>query len=207
MTKLKITPRSARYYLFFAAILIVLPTILVKFFPSHAGRVIVSAGKMDYSVFQKSVIFMTQHNGYSATGFIINKPMPEDLKAMYQERFPLIRHFHYGGPVGEESEFFLMVKDEKGPGGYMVYNGKLLQEQEPEQFNEFVANEQTAMNVRLFAGYSGWGPMQLNKEIYRGFWDAINFDEGYISEDPDNEIWNKAVEQVLREKKAAIDVI
>lgn len=207
MKKLRITPRSARYYLFFAILLIIAPTILIKFFPSHAGRVIVAAGKMNGSVFQQSVIYMSQHHAYLAMGFIINKPMPDDLKQHYQKRFPYIQHFHYGGPVGAEDEYYLLAPDESGVHGFTIYNGKLLQEYYPEKFNGLVGDKETAKSVRLFAGYAGWGAMQLNREIYKGWWDAIDFDESFISDAPNNENWNNAVNQVLKEKKNAIDAI
>lgn len=205
--KLKITPRSARYYLFFAALLILAPTILVKFFPSHAGRVLVSAGKMNASIFQHSVIYITQHHAYLAIGFIINRPMPDELKEKYQKRFPNIRHFHYGGPVGTQDQFFLMVPDEKGMNGFTIYNGGFLQEKEPEKFNEIISDENIASQTRIFAGYSGWGPMQLNREIFNGWWDDTGFENSYISDAPGNEIWDRAVKKVLSEKKVNVDAI
>lgn len=202
--KLKITPRAARYYLFFALVLLIAPSVLMKLFPSHAGRVLVSAGKMNSnSVFEKSVIYMSQHHAYLAVGFIINKPMPQELRDIYQKRFPALKHFHYGGPVGVNDAFFFMVMDESGLNGAVIYNGKLLQDSDPEKFNAYIKDA----NTRILAGYSGWGAMQLNREIYRGWWDAIDFNSEYLNDQFGNNVWNKAVDRVLAEKNANIDAI
>lgn len=207
MAKLKITPRYARYYFFFALVLIALPTIMLKMLPSHAGKVIVAAGKMNYSVFEKSVIFMTQHHGFGAMGIILNKPLDQGRLEQYQKRFPTIRHFHYGGPVGINQDFFLMVPNTENASGFDVLNGSLLMEKDLDEFNRIIGNEDHAENIRLFAGYAGWGALQLNREIVHGWWDAIPFDPDYFVPENSNQAWEKAIKKVLEEKKSDIEAI
>lgn len=204
---MKITPRYARYYFFFALVLIALPTIMLKYFPSHAGDVIVSAGKMNYSVFEKTVIYMTQHHGFGAMGIILNKPLSSKKLADYKERFPQIGYFHYGGPVGEGEEFFLMVPNEDSLSGFDVLNGSLLQEEDIEEFNRIVTNNDIAKDVRLFDGYAGWGALQLNREIMNGWWDDVGFDASYLNPENPDQVWEKALKKVLEEKKVDIDAI
>jgi len=207
ITKLKITPRYARYYFFFALVLIALPTIMLKVLPSHAGHVIVSAGKMNYSVFEKSVIYMTQHHGFGAMGIILNKPLNQERQTHYKERFPTIQHFHYGGPVGINQDFFLMVPNKENASGFDVLNGSLLMEKDPSEFNRIIKDEAIASDIRLFAGYSGWGAMQLNREIVRGWWDDIPFDRLYINTKNPDKTWEKALTKVLDEKKSSFEPI
>lgn len=207
LAKLKITPRYARYYFFFALVLIALPTIMLKILPSHAGRVIVSAGKMNYSVFEKSVIYMTQHHGFGAMGIILNKPLELDSLEYYQKRFPTIRHFHYGGPVGINQGFFLMVPSKESASGFDVLNGSLLMEKDADEFNRIIKDDTIAKDIRLFVGYAGWGAMQLNREIVRGWWDDIPFDPVYLGVENSETVWEKAITRVLEEKKSALEPI
>lgn len=207
MAKLKITPRYARYYFFFALVLIALPTIMLKMLPSHAGKVIVAAGKMNYSVFEKSVIYMTQHHGFGAMGIILNKPLDNDNLEIFQKRFPLIKHFHYGGPVGEGTEFFLMIPNNKNQTNFDVFNGKLLMEKDAKEFNRIITTPEIAKNIRLYSGYAGWGPLQLNREILNGWWDAIALDHTYINTENSEETWEKALKKVLEQKNDVVEVI
>lgn len=196
---LAITPRQARIYLFFSALLILAPTVMYKILPSHAGRVLVAAGAMTEEPFSKTVIYMTEHHGYSATGFILNKPLGEEQGAAARARFPLLSKFYYGGPVDEDMRVFLMRLEDGVP---VFYEADGVMKDDPDLYNALVSDDA----VRVFTGYSGWGAFQLNREIYFGAWNALAFDSLFL-EGSREQIWNKALESVLRDKKVSESAI
>ncbi len=205
--RLKITPRAARIYLFFALVLLAAPTILYKVLPSHAGKVLVAAGAMTGEPFEKTVIYMQFHHGYGARGLILNKPLRGDQRADLQKQFPLGRLFYYGGPVGTQEDITLLVPDKGADKGFRLIDANFLRAHDLAAYNQIVADEVLMRDVRIFSGYSGWTVMQLNRELYRGAWDVVPFEGGYLEQAPQTEIWYKALEKVLDEKKADLDMI
>lgn len=53
------------------------------------------------------------------------------------------------------------------------------------------ASTVTAEGRKLY-GYAGWGPMQLNYEIFRGLWDVIDYDPALVFSIPEIKIWPAA---------------
>ena len=207
LKKLKTTPRQARIYLFFALLLIAAPTIMYKLWPSQAGNVLVASGVMQGEPFEKTVIYLSSHHGYGAHGFILNKKLLTEDAENLQSRFPLARQFYYGGPVGVGEVFTLLIPDQNDHNGFRLINADSLRERDIGVYNDIVTNPEIMQEVRIFSGYTGWAPLQLNREIVRGAWNVIPFDQVYLSNQDGQIIWNAAIDKVLDEKKDSIDAL
>ncbi len=199
--KLKITPRLARNYLFFALVFMVMPSLLSFYFPSHKGRLLVAAGATDDAYFSKTVLYMTMHNAFGASGFIMNKPLDAEEAEDAKARFPMMERFYYGGPVRQPYTYYWLVPLKDMPDGFELISPEQLQDELPDQYNAIVSNPDIAKTVWVMKGYAGWGLMQLNREIFRGAWNTIDYDPALIFDTPAGDIWPKATAEVLRLKK------
>lgn len=208
MKKLFITPRYARYYLIFAALLILLPTLLTKLFPSHQGKFLVASGAMNDTNFNQTVLYMTYHDFFGAAGFVINQPLQGDVLTQAKERFPQMGKFHYGGPVLHPYKYYWLVPSANTQHGFEIISPEKLQEDAPDKYNAIIANDDIAKDVWVMQGYAGWASMQLNKEVLRyGSWDTIKYDRAFMFDLSHDKQWYSAVEKILDEKKVNIDAL
>ena len=207
LPKLKIAPRSARNYLFFALVLFCIPSLLTFYFPSHKGRLLVASGASEDAVFAKTVLYMTMHNAYGASGFVMNRPLQGAALHQAQRRFPRMSQFRYGGPIKEPYRHYWLVPLVDRPDGFQIVSPEQLQKELPEQYREITHNDDIAQKIIVFQGYAGWAPMQLNREMYYGGWDVVAYDRGLVFDTSLDDIWSKALSRVLAEKKVSNSAI
>ncbi len=202
LKKLAITPRSARLYLFFAACLILFPTIMTKLFPSHEGRFLIATNVLDDVNFSQTVLYMTGHDGFHAKGFVINREAkPEKLESM-KSRFPFAAHYYWGGPV-QEDVFFLLAADEGR--NITIYNADDLMEDDMSQYNALISDPAKASRLIVLHGYAGWRPMQLNKEIFYGGWGTIDYDPAILFDTDIEARWRTALAILSRQQNDTKD--
>ncbi len=202
LKKLKQTPQIAKVYIFFGAFFIVLPSIL-GLYEGHTGKFLVSTGYMRGSTFHESVIYLQRHDFWGAYGVIINKPVQS---REFRNPFPELSwnaDLYDGGPVGYGTENLLLLEGQDNePNKISLVNVISLRKDRPE-IAEFLDNKKNIEPYKLFIGYSGWGTLQLNREIARGAWGIIDYDPALMLDTPSEKVWSKAIERVLEDRPAA----
>ncbi len=200
LKKLKVTPAQARIYLIFAALFIALPSI-ASLYKGHEGKFLVATGVVEDSPFKETVIYINRHDFWGAHGVIINRPLRRrDLKEKNID-FPETKwnvEMYEGGPVGFGKNNFLLLKAEAEdvPQGFVVTPVDAVRKKKPE-FIEYLDKWKNKSPLRLFTGFSGWGVWQLNREIARGAWAVIDYDEKLMFHTPRRQVWKKAMKKVL----------
>ena len=144
---------------------------------STKGSLLVAVPLLDEPAFHRTVIYILQHTDEGALGVIINRPTEEEhlpgLDAwMYELSHPQV--VFDGGPVQEntliavaavtttlESEAFAPLEEGLGT----VDLGQL-----PDDLAEGL------QSLRVFRGYAGWGPGQLENELEEGSWLVVASD-------------------------------
>ncbi|HEU5022312.1 MAG TPA: YqgE/AlgH family protein, partial [Bryobacteraceae bacterium] len=58
--------------------------------------------------------------------------------------------------------------------------------------------EKPASDVRVFIGYSGWAPGQLEREVRRRGWYIFKYDESLIFDPHPETLWERMVEKTGR---------
>lgn len=138
---------------------------------STRGSLLVAVPLMDEPTFRRTVIYMLQHDDDGALGLVINRPTDEhDLPGLDPWMFELSQPqvVFEGGPVQSNtligvasvtaaaaSEAFVQIHGDLGT----VDLGQL-----PSEIAEGM------QGLRLFRGYAGWGPEQLDAELEDGSW-------------------------------------
>jgi putative transcriptional regulator len=77
-----------------------------------------------------------------------------------------------------------------------------------EVLHEMVDSDRKGLNFRMYAGYAGWAPGQLEGEVLRGDWYILPADSDTIFEKPSPEIWpnlinrgsGMRVEEIIHQK-------
>ena len=136
----------------------------------HAGITIGSTAALNETVFENSIILLTEVNENGALGFIVNKPFNRKLTDLVEfssgKPFPLFD----GGPVDKEHLYFIHRRPDLIPGGNAVGNNIFM----GGDFKQAVAcinNHTLSVNdARIFVGYCGWDAGELEAEISEGSW-------------------------------------
>lgn len=137
---------------------------------SCRGSLLVATPPLVDPNFDRTVVYMLEHTTTGAVGVVLNRPRdedpPEQLSAWTSYLVPP-RSLFQGGPV--ELDALIALARLKGPvdGAWSEVVGGLGSIDlllDPSE----VADDVLAL--RVFRGYSGWGPGQLDSELVEGAW-------------------------------------
>ena len=134
------------------------------------GQLLLDSGQLTGSFFARTVILICQHDAEGAFGLVLNRPtggkvgdaLVADLPDALKES-PL----YLGGPVQPSAMSFLHT-DLFLPDANVMPNLSL--GHSLDALMDLGESYATDSKVKLFAGYAGWSPGQLENEIRRQAW-------------------------------------
>jgi putative transcriptional regulator len=154
---------------------------------SLAGTFLVAKSVLKDPHFGQSVVLMLQHGDEGALGLIVNKPA--DLEGL---PFPLFA----GGPC--QAPGLLMLhghgdwtnqetdgEREIAPGIFLGDNSCVKQVNDEEK--------NASLRFRIFRGYAGWGPGQLEGEMAAGAWAIVPANGDVLFDTPADDLWDRLV--------------
>lgn len=145
--------------------------------------------------FARSVVLVLAHGDQGAVGLVLNRPTMTRVSSPLPEWEDLASTpavVFVGGPVSEGSICLAQVKPQVSvpDGGYLPLQGAL-GTVDLDADPAFV--EPWVEKLRIFAGYGGWGPGQLEDEIEEGAWWVLDAnEEDAFSEDPSG-LWKRVL--------------
>lgn len=158
---------------------------------STAGRLLVASPLIGDPNFDRTVVLMIDHNPEGALGVVLNRPLPAPVAEVLPDWAALTVEpgcFHVGGPVSPDAVLALGWRTTPEPveGFATVLDplGTVDLNRDPGHYGERIER------LRLFTGYSGWAPGQLEGELRAGAWwvlDALPGDP--LSAEP-TELWS-----------------
>lgn len=162
---------------------------------SVAGRFLVAEPDLGGSPFGETVILMFEHGDSGALGVVVNRPVEElALSDLVEEPPDAIADrrvaLYSGGPVEENSLIALHDDGFEAEGTQIVAEG--VATSPVGGVIEAIAQERGPEELRLYAGYAGWGPGQLEGEFERDSWHAIPADAGLVFSRAPGAVWDEA---------------
>ncbi len=161
---------------------------------SLAKHLLVASPHLTDPNFVQTVVLMVQHTDEGALGLILNRPLSKsvaDVWRMLDDREctrtdPIFR----GGPV--EGPLLALHRSAKW-GEWEVLPGVYLSSKK-ELLDQLVHSD---CPLKLFVGYSGWGPKQLENELRLGRWLTIFASPEDVFADP-GALWKSINERIGR---------
>lgn len=134
------------------------------------GRILIAEPFLPGSYFNRSIVFLVEHNEEGDVGFILNKPVDFSVKE-FDEEFPNFNDTLYtGGPVSIESLYFIHTLGDQIPDSVPIIDN-LYWGGDYDCLKEMINNGKVdESQVRFFLGYSGWGKGQLSEELNENSW-------------------------------------
>lgn len=141
--------------------------------------------------FVESVVLLVHHDAEGSMGLVVNRPTRVPLReavADLAEMRGLELRLYQGGPV-QPDVVLALVRSAKGLGdAHRVLPGVHLSS-EPDGWKAVAREPEAASRLRVYAGYAGWGPGQLARELRLGSWVVATADAASVfSSDPDT-LW------------------
>jgi len=135
------------------------------------GRLLLATPPLEDPNFDRTVIYVLEHHDEGALGLVLNRPTDVPVTDALPEWGGVVTApavLHIGGPVEEQSGWCLArARDVAALEGFVPVVGDLGLvdlDLDPDHLAEAFAA------VRLYAGYSGWGPGQLEHELAQDAW-------------------------------------
>jgi len=142
--------------------------------------------------FGNSVVLLTQIEGQGAFGLIVNKPTPVALAKLFPDLPRLAKlddKVFFGGPVSMQAVSFLYRSSGVEDNSLEVMKGLYLST-DTNYLHELLSREKPIDGLRVFIGYSGWGPGQLESEMSRGDWHRVDADARWVFEHKPESLWH-----------------
>jgi len=164
---------------------------------NHAGNLLIAIPDLEDGNFFRSVVLMLHHDQFGASGVVLNRATDVTVYEAWQnsveshdELSGSVRQdvkINVGGPVDGP---LIVLHEEKTlseekviPGVYMSVDRR--------EVDQIVRLPES--RFRVFTGYSGWAPQQLEAEIDAGGWMVIEANSEHVfSGDP--ELWSRVCE-------------
>lgn len=163
---------------------------------SLRGQFLVASAHLKDPNFFRTVVLMVQHDEAGALGLILNRPtgrtVRDALKLVAEEPSPCDDEIFLGGPVRGP---IAIVHTDEERGNVEILTGAYYTI-EDELVNELL--QQQNSRRRVFVGYSGWAPGQLENELDAGGWQVAAATLADIFDEPDQQ-WRSISRRIGRD--------
>jgi putative transcriptional regulator len=133
---------------------------------------IVARPELPDSNFKDSIVIVMNNVGPVPGGVIINRPTRIPVSRLFPELESLARlddKVYFGGPVQINLVTFLFRAETEPEDAIKIMEGVYVSANR-ELLLKLLARDKPMQGLRIFVGYSGWAPGQLEGEIARGDW-------------------------------------
>jgi putative transcriptional regulator len=156
---------------------------------SLQGQLLISSPLLQDPNFRRTVVLMTHHDDEGAMGLVLSRPSEIRVADAVPELadLPGDELVYVGGPVQPEA-VVVLVEHQTEPELPIVGNIAFMQA-------DADVDELDTVRARVFAGYSGWGPGQLEGELEESSWIVVPAEpDDAFAPDPD-ELWRTVLQR------------
>ncbi|HET6370375.1 MAG TPA: YqgE/AlgH family protein [Nitrospiria bacterium] len=159
----------------------------------HEGVFLVATSQLGDPNFSETVVLLVHYDKRGATGLVVNRKTDVPVDRAIPEAKGLeglSRFLFVGGPVQRDLLLALIETDKGLPDAQKILD-RTYMTLDKETLLGSIKGGNGTQAVRIYSGYSGWGPGQLDGEVIRGDWTVIDADpDSVFSNDPSG-IWEK----------------
>ncbi|MSQ54961.1 MAG: hypothetical protein EXR31_06295 [Betaproteobacteria bacterium] len=161
--------------------------------PANGLFLVAKPGLLDPN-FSRTVVLVTQTDDFRTVGVIINRPTKLDLTRFYADDIPVQNYkqpVFFGGPVMRQAlvAVFRAADPPKAAAFHVLKDLYITMHQD----NVIALLSAPEAKYRLYAGFSGWAPRQLESEVQREGWYFLPADVASIFRDDMSTLWDELV--------------
>lgn len=159
------------------------------------GKFLVASERINDPRFMETVILLVEYDLNGAMGLIINRPTDmalaslfPDVKGLEQSAHPL----YIGGPVASH-QMLMLIRSGTSPEKSSRVFDDIYVSSSSTLLESMAGRIEEGEEFRVYAGYSGWAPGQLEGEISRGDWHILDADSDIVFDKDPGEVWPELI--------------
>jgi putative transcriptional regulator len=146
------------------------------------GVLLIAKPELDDPNFSRSVVLVTQAPDYSTVGVILNRPTTVRFEG---------KPVWMGGPVMRQVVVALFRSEAAPPAAAFHVLKHVYLSMHPQIVDALIADDKA--RYRLYGGFAGWAPRQLESEFEREGWYVLPADEATIFREDTRGLWEELV--------------
>src|SRR5579875_1016105 len=162
---------------------------------SLAGQLLVATPGLVDPNFARTVVLVLHHDEEGGLGLVLNRPTGMPVSEPLPQWMDLAAEppvVFVGGPVSPGSAICLALKEPGHPAGpWRPVLGDRLGTLDLNADRDQAGPGLNAL--RVFAGYAGWGPGQLDSEVERGGWLVVGAEAGDAMTGQPGDLWKRVL--------------
>jgi len=166
------------------------------------GQLLLASPALFDPNFRRAVVLVTEHTEEGAAGLVLNRPSETAVADAVPDLLPLVseeERVYVGGPVQESAVLVLAEFEDPEEAALLVVDdiGFLPGD------GDFDLLAGATRRVRVFAGYAGWGPGQLEAELEESSWIVGSSPAPELFPELEDDLWAR----ILRDKGGVYRVV
>ncbi|HUX57804.1 MAG TPA: YqgE/AlgH family protein [Bacteroidales bacterium] len=157
------------------------------------GKILISEPFLPDTFFNRSIVYLTDHNPQGSVGFILNKKIDLKVSAALTDFEGWNENLNMGGPVAPDTLHYLHNLGEMIPNSLPV-EGNIFWGGDIETIKELIkAGKIDQSQIRFFLGYSGWSADQLERELKENSWVIARVKSDIIMNNRGEDTWKRVL--------------
>ena len=159
------------------------------------GKFLVASRRLRDPNFSETVVLLIEYGQDGAMGLVINRPSKVKLSTVFPDVKELKQRkdtIYVGGPVAV-NQMLMLIRSNQAPAAsnpvienvYISSSWKVLE--------GLIKKANAEQRFRLFAGYAGWAPNQLDFERTRGDWHVLKADADSVFAHDPTALWQELI--------------
>ena len=163
-----------------------------------SGKLLVAPRDAPDSNFAESVILLIQYTDQSALGLMINRRTTVPIsKALHElkgahDRSDMV---YFGGPVEQDGVMALLRSSAKPEMAASLFDDVYVIGERRGLEGVLVAGK-NANSLRVYLGYCGWGPGQLDNEVRLGGWYIFDGSANLVFDGNPDTVWSRLISRI-----------
>ncbi|HTH49143.1 MAG TPA: YqgE/AlgH family protein [Candidatus Limnocylindria bacterium] len=161
--------------------------------PSLKGQLLLDGGKLRGSYFNRTVVLICEHTSEGALGLVLNRPSEAKLGEIIDRQLPesISGCTLFGGGPVQPSALTFLHSDEYLPASNVLDN--LVMSHDLDELIDLGQSWSPTKQLRVFAGYAGWSPGQLDNEMRRESWLTHPASVDLVFRTPPESLWRHVI--------------
>ncbi len=149
--------------------------------------------------FRQTVVLVTQSRDSSTVGVILNRPTTLSARELLPDTpgvESLEEPVYFGGPVMRQTVVALFRSESVPPASAFHILKSVYLSMHPANIEPLLSRP--GQRYRLYAGFSGWAPRQLESELERDGWYLLPASEALVFRKDPRGMWSELLEKARR---------
>jgi len=161
------------------------------------GKFLIAPRESQDPNFAGTVVLLIHYDDDGAVGLVINRPTKLPLSRLFDE-IKAARKIDdvafFGGPV-ELRDVIALCRSQKKPEASIPMFGDVYLLSTKAGLEKMLSSKPTPKTLRVYVGYTGWAPGQLEHEIELGAWRVLPGEEDSIFDLDPAGVWPRLIDR------------